>query len=81
MLSKIQNASTIICITLLPELFLEEDDLQKLTMFEERCVDGYLREKDTLLHATQEEKIRVIGDRYGIGRWRRGGEGDQTEID
>ena len=45
------------------ELFLEKDDLQKLSMFEERCVDGYLREKDTLLHATQEEKIKVIGER------------------
>ena len=63
MLSKTQNAYIIFCITLLPELFLEKDDLQKLTMFEERCVDGYLREKDTLLHATQEEKIRVIGDK------------------
>lgn len=45
------------------KLFLDEDKLQKLTMFEERCVDGYLREKDTLLHATQEEKVKVIGDR------------------
>ena len=43
---------------------LKECDLQKLTLFEERCVDLYLREKDTLLHATQEEKIKVIGDRY-----------------
>lgn len=46
------------------ELSLNDSDLQKLTLFEERCVDGYLREKDTLLHATQEEKIKVIGDRY-----------------
>ncbi|KAJ7375644.1 Transient receptor putative cation channel sub M member 7, partial [Desmophyllum pertusum] len=45
------------------KLFLETDDLQKLMMFEERCVDCYLREKDTLRHATQEEKIRVMGDR------------------
>ncbi|KAJ7363533.1 Transient receptor putative cation channel sub M member 7 [Desmophyllum pertusum] len=45
------------------KLFLEMDDLQKLMMFEERCVDCYLREKDTLRHATQEEKIRVMGDR------------------
>ena len=45
------------------ELFLETNDLQKLMMFEERCVDSYLREKDTLLHASQEEKIRVMGDR------------------
>ena len=50
----------------LSELFLDEDKLQKLTMFEERCVDGYLREKDTLLHATQEEKVKVIGDRYAV---------------
>ena len=47
----------------LAELFLEPNDLQKLIMFEERCVDSYLREKDTLLHATQEEQIRVMGDR------------------
>ena len=64
----------ILCITInlprikryysfLAELFLEIDDLQKLMMFEERCVDCYLREKDTLRHATQEEKIRVMGDR------------------
>ena len=46
------------------ELFLETNDLQKLMMFEERCVDSYLREKDTLLHATQEEQMRVMGDRY-----------------
>ncbi|KAL9968654.1 hypothetical protein ACROYT_G020769 [Oculina patagonica] len=45
------------------KLFLEPNDLQKISMFEERCVDCFLREKDTLLHATQEEKIRVIGDR------------------
>lgn len=43
--------------------FLETNDLQKLMMFEERCVDSYLREKDTLLHATQEEQMRVMGDR------------------
>ncbi|XP_074627353.1 transient receptor potential cation channel subfamily M member-like 2 isoform X1 [Acropora palmata] len=42
---------------------LKDSELQKLTLFEERCVDGYLREKDTLLHATQEEKIKIIGDR------------------
>ena len=46
------------------ERFLETNDLQKLMMFEERCVDSYLREKDTLLHATQEEQMRVMGDRY-----------------
>lgn len=46
------------------ERSLKDSELQKLTLFEERCVDGYLREKDTLLHATQEEKIKVIGDRY-----------------
>lgn len=45
------------------KLFLETNDLQKIMMFEERCVDSYLREKDTLLHASQEEKIRVMGDR------------------
>lgn len=45
------------------KLFLETNDLQKLMMFEERCVDSYLREKDTLLHATQEEQMRVMGDR------------------
>jgi len=35
----------------------------EMKVFEERCVDDYIREKDTLLHASQEEKIRVIGDR------------------
>ena len=35
-----------------------------MKVFEERCVDDYIREKDTLLHASQEEKIRLIGDRY-----------------
>ena len=50
----------------LAELFLEMNDLQKIMMFEERCVDSYLREKDTLLHASQEEKIRVMGDRSVI---------------
>ena len=62
----------------LVELFLGRDDLQKMSLFEERCVDGYLREKDTLLHATQEEKIRVIGDRcdYFLNNYKRQGKGN-----
>ena len=35
-----------------------------MNVFEERCADDYLRQKNTLLCSTQEEKIRVIGDRY-----------------
>ncbi|CAH3032487.1 unnamed protein product, partial [Porites lobata] len=35
-----------------------------MKIFEERCVDEYLREKNALLRATQEEQIRVINDRY-----------------
>ena len=37
----------------------------KLRELEERCVDDFLIEKDTLLHTSQEEKIKVIGERYG----------------
>lgn len=49
-----------------------------MSLFEERCVDGYLREKDTLLHATQEEKIRVIGDRcdYSLNNYKGQGKGN-----
>ena len=35
-----------------------------MKIFEERCVDEYLREKNALLRATQEEQIRVLNDRY-----------------
>ncbi|CAH3032489.1 unnamed protein product, partial [Porites lobata] len=37
-----------------------------MKIFEERCVDEYLREKNALLRATQEEQIRVINDRYAF---------------
>jgi len=37
----------------------------KMRELEERCVDDFLIEKDTLLHTSQEEKIKVIGERYG----------------
>ena len=63
-LNKIASTPPFFVVCHFSELSLKESDLQKLTLFEERCVDGYLREKDTLLHATQEEKIKVIGDRY-----------------
>ena len=36
----------------------------KLKIFEQRCVDEYLREKNALLRDTQEGHIRVIYDRY-----------------
>ena len=29
-------------------------------------MDDFLREKDTLLHTSQEEKTKVIGERYGM---------------
>ena len=32
--------------------------------FEELCMEKYLREKKSVLLATQEEQIRVIKDRY-----------------
>ena len=35
-----------------------------MKIFEERCVDEYLRKKNSVLRATQEERIRVINDRY-----------------
>lgn len=45
------------------ELFLERQDVHKLMLFEEQCAESYLQQKDTLFHATPEERVRVIGFR------------------
>lgn len=44
-------------------LFLEKQDVHKLMIFEEQCTESYLRQKDTLFHATSEERVRAIGSR------------------
>lgn len=46
------------------ELFLERQDVHKLMLFEEQCTESYLQQKDTLFHATPEERVRAIGFRY-----------------
>lgn len=45
------------------ELFLERQDVHKLMLFEEQCTESYLQQKDTLFHATPEERVRAIGSR------------------
>lgn len=47
----------------LTELFLEKQDVHKLMLFEEQCTESYLQQKDTLFHATPEERVRAIGTR------------------
>lgn len=32
-------------------------------LFEEQCTESYLQQKDTLFHATPEERVRAIGTR------------------
>lgn len=45
------------------KLFLERQDVHKLMLFEEQCTESYLQQKDTLFHATSEERVRAIGSR------------------
>ncbi|KAJ7365831.1 Transient receptor putative cation channel sub M member 7 [Desmophyllum pertusum] len=45
------------------KLFLERQDVHKLMLFEEQCTESYLQQKDTLFHATPEERVRAIGFR------------------
>ncbi|XP_073244598.1 transient receptor potential cation channel subfamily M member-like 2 isoform X3 [Porites lutea] len=48
------------------KLFLEKQDVHKLMLFEEQCTESYLQQKDTLFHATPEERVRVIGTRVEV---------------
>lgn len=46
------------------ELFLSESDVQNIYDFEEECVEGYFREKETQLHMSTEEQVRFTTERY-----------------
>ncbi|XP_057301332.1 transient receptor potential cation channel subfamily M member 7-like [Hydractinia symbiolongicarpus] len=43
--------------------FLHDGELHDLMLFEERCLASYLRKRDTILLATQEEKLKMISER------------------
>ena len=45
------------------KLFLDKEDLEQLYDFEEECVEGYFREKETKLQMSTEEKIKQTADR------------------
>lgn len=48
---------------LFAELFLSENDVQNIYDFEEECVEGYFREKETQLHMSTEEQVRFTTER------------------
>ncbi len=45
------------------KLFLDKEDLEQLYDFEEECVEGYFREKETRLQMSTEERIKQTADR------------------
>lgn len=45
------------------KLFLDKDDLEQLYDFEEECVEGYFREKESRLQMSTEERIKQTADR------------------
>ncbi|XP_071043115.1 transient receptor potential cation channel trpm-like [Parasteatoda tepidariorum] len=45
------------------KLFLSESDVQNIYDFEEECVEGYFREKETELHMSTEEQVRFTTER------------------
>lgn len=45
------------------KLFLDSEDLERLYDFEEECVEGYFREKDSKLHMSTEERIKMTTER------------------
>lgn len=45
------------------KLFLDSEDLERLYDFEEECVEGYFREKESKLQQSTEERIKQTTDR------------------
>lgn len=45
------------------KLFLDSEDLERLYDFEEECVEGYFREKETKLQMSIEERIKQTAER------------------
>ncbi|KAL1129661.1 hypothetical protein AAG570_012606 [Ranatra chinensis] len=45
------------------KLFLDAEDLERLYDFEEECVEGYFREKESKLHQSTEERIKQTCER------------------
>lgn len=45
------------------KLFLDKEDLERLYDFEEECVEGYFREKETKLAMSTEERIKNTTER------------------
>jgi transient receptor potential cation channel subfamily M member 3 len=55
------------------KLFLEDEDMERLYDFEEECVEGYFREKETKLQLSTDERIKTTTERvktenYMFGR-------------
>ena len=50
------------------KLFLDKDDLERLYDFEEESMEGLVRERETQVHLSTEERVRLIGERLdGMG--------------
>lgn len=50
------------------KLFLDSDDLERLYDFEEESMEGLVRERETKMHLSTEERVRLIGERLdGMG--------------
>ncbi|XP_075216680.1 transient receptor potential cation channel, subfamily M isoform X1 [Lycorma delicatula] len=45
------------------KLFLDSEDLERLYDFEEECVEGYFREKESLRHMSTEDRIKQTTER------------------
>ncbi|RZF33234.1 hypothetical protein LSTR_LSTR012995 [Laodelphax striatellus] len=45
------------------KLFLDNEDLERLYDFEEECVEGYFREKESLRHMSTEDRIKQTTER------------------
>ncbi|XP_059478668.1 transient receptor potential cation channel trpm isoform X6 [Neocloeon triangulifer] len=45
------------------KLFLDDEDMERLYDFEEECVEGYFREKETKLQLSTDERIKTTTER------------------
>ena len=59
---KIQIARLIL-IASVTELFLSEEDVERIHDFEEECVEDYYRDKEQRIQCSTEERIRLTHER------------------
>ncbi len=46
-----------------PELFLDEEEVEKVHDFEEECMEDYFRERTILFQSSTDERIKVTNER------------------